>query len=290
MLDRLKKSSRQKLQHAISEVVAAQQARSIERIEAMHAESMAQIDALNARLDAVADGFGSVHDRLNELEHRARRDIYYALDLAATADSAAFVREHLANAAVFWHPHDTLRFAVDEVAASVANGSGGYGHGKRGLALEFGVASGTTLEIIAKALSENFRVVGFDTFEGLPEPWRTGYPAGEFKQDAIPEVAGAELVAGLFEDTLPGFLSGCDEPVAFLHLDADLYSSTKTVLDHVGDRLADRAVLVFDEFFNFHGWQEHEYRAWQEFLARTGRTVDYLAYTGNNEQVVVRLR
>jgi methyltransferase family protein len=280
MLDRLKKSSRQKLQSAMEEVVASEHARSIERIEVLHAESMARIDALGQRLDAVADGFASVHDRLNELEHRARRDIYYALDLAATADSAAFVREHLANGAVFWHPHDTLRFAVDEVAAS----------GGHGLALEFGVASGTTLEIIAKALSENFRVVGFDTFEGLPEPWRTGYPAGEFKQDEIPDVAGAELVAGLFEDTLPGFLARTDDPVAFVHLDADLYSSTKTILDHVGDRLADRAVLVFDEFFNFHGWQEHEYRAWQEFLATTGRAVDYLAYTGNNEQVVVRLR
>jgi predicted O-methyltransferase YrrM len=277
MLDRLKRSSRQKLQHAIEEVVAAEHARSIERVEAMHAESMAKIEALNERLDAVAEGFGSVHERLNELEHRARRDIYYALDLAATADSAAFVREHLANAAVFWHPHDTLRFAVDEVA----------GHG---LALEFGVASGTTLEIIAKSLSEEFRVVGFDTFDGLPEDWRTGYRAGEFKQDAIPDVAGAEIVSGLFEDTLPRFLAECDQPVAFAHLDADLYSSTKTVLDLIGDRLSAGAVLVFDEFFNFHGWQDHEYRAWQEFLARTGRTADYLAYTGNNEQVVVRLR
>jgi len=46
---------------------------------------------------------------------------------------------------------------------------------------------------------------------------------------------------------------------------------------------------VLDEFFNYPGWQLHEFRAWGEFIARTGRTFDYLAYTGNNEQVVVRL-
>jgi hypothetical protein len=48
-------------------------------------------------------------------------------------------------------------------------------------------------------------------------------------------------------------------------------------------------VLVFDEFFNYPGWRQHEYRAWTEFIARTGRSFEYLAYTGNNEQVVVRL-
>ena len=59
--------------------------------------------------------------------------------------------------------------------------------------------------------------------------------------------------------------------------------------DLVGDRLAPDAVLVFDEFFNYPGWQQHEFRAWMEFVEKTGRTFEYLAYTGNNEQVVVRL-
>jgi predicted O-methyltransferase YrrM len=131
--------------------------------------------------------------------------------------------------------------------------------------------------------------VGFDTFEGLPEVWRTDFPAGEFAQEAIPDVPGAEIIAGLFDDTLPGFLAGCDEAVGFLHLDADLYSSTKTVLDLIGDRLRPGAVIIFDEFFNFPGWQDHEYLAWREFVARSGRSFDYLAYTGNNEQVVIRL-
>ena len=97
------------------------------------------------------------------------------------------------------------------------------------------------------------------------------------------------MATGLFEDTLPVFLAETDEAIAFMHLDADLYSSTKIVLDLAADRLAPDAVLVFDEFFNFPGWQQHEFRAWTEFIARTGRAFEYLAYTGNNEQVVMRL-
>jgi predicted O-methyltransferase YrrM len=276
MLDRLKKASRQKLQRAMEEVVETEHAESIQRLEAMHAESMARIQELSDRIDAVGDRVGAAIDRINDVEFRTRRDISYALDIDATADTAAFVQEHMPKAPVFWNPHDTLRFALGEVDGS-------------GLALEFGVATGTTLALIAEALSTEHRVVGFDTFDGLPELWRTGFPVGEFAQKAVPDVPGAELLTGLFEDSLPGFLAGGDDPIAFVHLDADLYSSTKTVLDLIGDRIAAGAVIVFDEFFNFPGWREHEYRAWCEFVDRSGRTFDYLGYTGNNEQVVIRL-
>ena len=151
------------------------------------------------------------------------------------------------------------------------------------------MATGTTLKIIADAVANDRAVIGFDTFTGLPEAWRTGFPVGEFAQSEVPKVVGAELIVGLFEDELPAFLARTEEQIAFLHVDCDLYSLTKTVLDLAGEHLAPDAVLVFDEFFNYPGWQLHEFRAWTEFIEQTGRTFEYLAYTGNNEQVVVRL-
>jgi Methyltransferase domain len=288
MLDRLRRAARQKLQRAVAEVVEAQLDRSAEAQQARHEESVAGLEALtkvleerlNAveeRFTAVQERFTAVHDRLAEMEFRARRDIWYALDAAAAQQSAAYALEHFPKARWFWDPHDTLRFALGEVKVA-------------GLALEFGVATGSTLAIIAEALSGEHAVVGFDTFTGLPETWRTGFPAGTFAQDKLPDVPGAQLLAGRFEDTLPAFLSGTVEQIAFLHIDCDLYSSAKTVLDQTGDRLASGAVVVFDEFFNFPGWQQHEFRAWMEFVAGTGRGFDYLGYTGNNEQVVIRLR
>ena len=78
--------------------------------------------------------------------------------------------------------------------------------------------------------------------------------------------------------------------MAFVHIDADLYSSADFVLRRLESRLRPGTVIVFDEFFNFPGWQAHEYRAWTEFVERTGVKFEYLAYTSNNEQVAVRLR
>jgi predicted O-methyltransferase YrrM len=274
-LDRLKAAARQKLKRAVAEVVEAESSRTRQRQLDLHAEAMAVLDRANSQLDDFADRLGALTRRLDDLEFRARRDLGYSQDVQAAAESAAFVLEHLPKAPVFWHPHDTLRFALGEIKGP-------------GLALEFGVAGGTTLAIIADAVAGDRSVVGFDCFTGLPEAWRTGFPAGEFANDP-PEIEGATLVTGLFEDTLPTFLAETDEPIVFMHLDADLYSATKTVLDLTAERLAPDAVLVLDEFFNYPGWQLHEFRAWAEFIARTGRTFDYLAYTGNNEQVVVRL-
>jgi predicted O-methyltransferase YrrM len=280
VFERLKVSARQKLQRVVAEVVEDEHARSQRSQQDLQADVMAAIDRLvhdvGERLGDVRGRIDEVIRRQNELEFRARRDIWYAQDLRVTDETAAFVFEHMPKAPVFWHPHDTLRFALGEIKGP-------------GLALEFGVAKGTTLAIIADAVAGDRAVFGFDSFQGLPETWRTGFEAGEFAQQPPQDIPGAKLVTGLFEDSLPDFLAEHDEPVAFVHVDADLYSSTKTVLDLVGDRLAPEAVLLFDEFFNYPGWQDHEYRAFEEFIERTGRTFEYLGYTGNNEQVVIRL-
>lgn len=216
-----------------------------------------------------------IYDRLIEFEVRTRRDVVYAADRQAALTSAEFVQAHMPNAPRFDDPHRVLEHALTLAPTG-------------GMALEFGVYTGATLKIIAAARTSG-GVFGFDSFEGLPEDWRIDFPVGSFSVEGRPEVAGAELVVGWFTDTLPGFLDAHPDPVDFVHVDADLYSSTKTVLDLVGPRLRPGSVLVFDEFFNFPGWQEHEYRAWREYLERSGRSVSYEGYCYANEQVIVRI-
>ncbi len=70
-----------------------------------------------------------------------------------------------------------------------------------GSAVEFGVATGTSLSIIA----EHMYVVGFDSFKGLPEDWRFRYPAGSMACDPPDDIENSSVVIGLFEDTLPVF-------------------------------------------------------------------------------------
>lgn len=268
ILEKIRVAARAKLENVITEVVERHSAEAQVLADRRHSELLSHLDGVHANLERLLAG----------MEHRARRDLFADKDASAVSESAAFVVDHMPTARSFPHPHDTLRHALGLVDGP-------------GLALEFGVAAGTTLAIIADALGPAGRpVTGFDVFTGLPEDWRTGFAAGEFAQTQLPEVPGARLVAGLFEDTLPDFLAENSDPVAFLHLDADLHSSTATVLRLLGDRLRPGSVIVFDEFFNYPGWQAHEYRAWSEFTEKSGLEFDLVGYTADNEQVIAVVR
>ncbi|KAK3252248.1 hypothetical protein CYMTET_38440 [Cymbomonas tetramitiformis] len=149
-----------------------------------------------------------------------------------------------------------------------------------GLWLEFGVDTGKTVELMAQHLRQEVAhgaVFGFDSFEGLPEDWRPGFDRGCFKRDGgcppslSSDVAGkVVLVKGLFQDTLPSFLDEHPEPVSLLHLDSDLYSSASFVLSELlnRSRIQIGTVIVFDELFNYCGFEQGELRAWFEVVSR----------------------
>lgn len=266
-IEYLRESLRGKLIRAVEDALSRQ-----------HAEQLAQLDALRQEVAALRAEVRREADRVLEfsrqVEIRDRRDIFAASERQAVRESAEFAQQQMARVPTFRDPHATLEHAL----ALAPTG---------GLALEFGVYTGTTLKIIAAARGGN--VYGFDTFTGLPEAWRTGFPAGRFDTDHPPDVAGAQLVVGLFADVLPGFLAGHDGPVDFVHIDSDLYSSARTVLDLVGPRLRPGSVLVFDEYLNYPDWAEHEHRAWSEYVSETGTPFTYEGYTLDNEQVIVRI-
>jgi hypothetical protein len=73
----------------------------------------------------------------------------------------------------------------------------------------------------------------------------------------------------LFQDTLPRFLKSYSAPVAFLHIDCDLYSSTRFVLKALRYRLRD-TVVVFDEFSGPAAYDDNEGRAFTEFVRESG--------------------
>jgi predicted O-methyltransferase YrrM len=156
---------------------------------------------------------------------------------------------------------------------------------EHGLILEFGVASGETLRRIA---ARRLPATGFDSFEGLPDDWRAGFERGKFAQK-LPEVGGATLEVGWFDDTLPRFLIQNEQSFAFVHLDADLYSSTQTIFREAENRFVPGTVLLFDEYFNYPTWEQHEHKAFVEFIQRTGHEFRYVAYNALHEQVLVQL-
>jgi predicted O-methyltransferase YrrM len=279
--NRIRAAARARLVRVIDEVITAHRRgleaalnahrRELETLLAAHHHLLAtHRGELEAKLTAEID---RAIREVRDVEFRSRRDLLAAGERAAAESSHHFARVAMPTVPTFKGPIGTLEHALSLAPAE-------------GMALEFGVATGRTLTVIAAARGNN-RVFGFDSFQGLPEDWRTNIPAGTFKTDGLPEVPGAELIVGLFEDTLPDFLAAHADPVAFVHLDADLYSSTTTVLKHIGPRLGPGSVIVFDEYFNYPGWEQHEHRAWQEFVGRSAIEFRYAAYTADHEQVVV---
>ncbi|MBK9249742.1 MAG: class I SAM-dependent methyltransferase [Ignavibacteria bacterium] len=155
-----------------------------------------------------------------------------------------------------------------------------------GLYLEFNVFSGKSINYIASKTPQT--VHGFDSFEGLPEFWRDGFDKGAFEVDALPKVhTNVMLHKGWFDNTLPQFINDHPERIALLHVDCDLYSSTKTIFTLLGDRIIKGTVIVFDEYFNYPMWQQGEFKAFQEFIQERGLSYRYLTYNSNHEQVAV---
>ncbi len=161
---------------------------------------------------------------------------------------------------------------------------------REGLVCEFGVFEAWSTNRIADRLPDR-TVYGFDSFEGLPERWRESFGPGAFSTGGrLPRVRpNVRLMKGWFDATLPAFAAAHPGPAALLHVDCDLYSSTRCVLEQLGGRLVPGSVIVFDEYFNYPGWEEHEFRAFGEFVARKRLGYEYLAYNRLHEQVAVRV-
>lgn len=156
-----------------------------------------------------------------------------------------------------------------------------------GMFMEFGVFNGNSINFIA-TFAPIKSVYGFDGFEGLPEDWFMGGTKKAFDRHGIlPKVhRNVKLVKGWFDETLPLFLNMHDEKCAFIHIDCDIYSSTKTVFSLLKDRIVVGTVIEFDEYFNTPRWQDNEYKAFQEFIKETGHRYQYIGYVNNGGQQV----
>jgi len=193
------------------------------------------------------------------------------------AASARYVAKRMASARDLVGRAELLDYALAQCAV-------------QGLVLEFGVFRGDSLQMIAKRCAQD--VHGFDSFEGLPEDWTDGREKGRFSLGGEPppiKAPNAVLHKGWFQDTLPAFLAAHPGPARFVHVDCDVYGSTKTVLEHLAPRLVPGTIVVFDEYFNYPGWRDHEFRAFAEFVRRAGIGYTYLAYASAHESVAVRI-
>jgi hypothetical protein len=243
-------------------------------ISGLKIASRLMVETINFRLHAI----------VRRYVRKIAEIVLMDLDLTAAPSelgaAAAFEREHLLKAAYFRGRHQLYAYALSRLPAK-----------SDGLFLEFGVYKGDSINRLAR-LMPSWHWYGFDSFKGLPEAWTPGAREGAFNvQGRLPPVlANVTLVPGFFDETLPKFaLEHKDEKVSFLHIDCDLYSATKTILDTLGHMLQSGCIIVFDEYFNYPDWKNGEYKAFMEYAANSGRSFEYLAYVRHDRQVAVRL-
>ena len=171
-----------------------------------------------------------------------------------------------------------------------------------GWVLEFGVFTALTTNQLAKNLS-NKTIYGFDSFEGLPEDWFVNNkekethivkrPKGHFALEELPDVEeNVTLIKGFFDTSLPEWLeSNTPDPIAFLHIDCDLYSSTKTVFNLLNNYIEPGAIIVFDDFYPwgrhpYELWAEGEYLALKEWIEQYNRSFEILSRTGHQQTTI----
>jgi hypothetical protein len=197
--------------------------------------------------------------------------------LAASVASCQYADRHMVNARRAKSDLELLKFAIENIAVD-------------GLVLEFGVFSGRTINHIAELLPGK-KVYGFDSFQGLPEKWRDGFEKGAFSRRDVPSVReNIELVVGWFDRTLPTFCDlHRDKKAALLHIDCVLYSATQIILQNLRSHIVPGTIIVFDEYFNYPGWKQHEFRAFKEFVRANRVHYEYIGLVPHWQQVAVRI-
>lgn len=189
---------------------------------------------------------------------------------------AAFLLTYLPRLSVTAHTLDHTRTGARYVPLVAASE---YVRNNPGIALEFGVFKGASINHTAKRYP-NRKFFGFDSFEGFPDDGRKDWQQ-DFSVDGnmpiVPE--NVTLIKGYFSNTLENFLSNCDDEVAIVNVDCDIYSSTKDIFDALVKYKKIKAgmAISFDELISYSNYIWNEMYALFEMLEQTGLGIRWIS-------------
>lgn len=166
-----------------------------------------------------------------------------------------------------------------------------------GYYFEFGCHKARTMRLAWDCFHSlyDWTYVAFDSFEGLPEMdpadsmpiWKKG-DLKTTEEDFVNTVVAhgipkekLKIVKGFYEESLTPALRDqlSPEKAAVVYIDCDLYSSTACALEFAKNFFQKGTILVFDDWFCFHGDPtKGERRAFHEFCKRNPELIfeDYI--------------
>ena len=164
---------------------------------------------------------------------------------------------------------------------------------------ECGLGEGNTLAMLAFLIGSEGqrpprRLIGFDSFEGWPEPtewdasprnpkkgeWTVsrGMVEQRLTESKIREELAdlkIEIIEGFLDKSLPEFVC-IRRQIALLHLDVDLYPGYKDGLKHLFPLVAVGGLVLFDEYREFHP-EDPNYGNAEKWPGCTKAVDDYFA-------------
>lgn len=198
----------------------------------------------------------------------------------STKENYEHFKEIFKTTVLFRRTWDIRKYAIQSAIANDEQGELFY--------LEFGVWKGSSSNFFSRYVK---KIYAFDSFEGLREDW-IGYfmKKGHFNLNKkIPKLnSNVEPVVGYVQDTLDDFLKNNNPKINFAHLDMDTYPSTKYALERLKPFLKKDAIIIFDELYNYAGWEHGEYKALKEVF----KDDEYIfkAFNTLGHQVVIQIK
>lgn len=209
-----------------------------------------------------------------------KQHLYPVLEQRALVETAVFCEKFMKNAVYFPKRNYIFDFTID-----LLQDSNFPIH-----VVEFGVWKGESINYLAKRMPYA-KFLGFDTFTGLPEHWvGTHTTKGYFSLNGnLPKcLSNVTLIAGLFTEVCEkSFISSQIPSIDLIHIDCDLYSSTKDALESVSKYIKKGSLIIFDEYFGYPNWKEGEYKAFSEYTQVNNLQFEYLAFS--TRQVLLRI-
>lgn len=181
--------------------------------------------------------------------------------------------------------------------------------------IEFGVAEGRSLifayEICKKyGLLGKTRIIGFDSFQGFPEPKGVDRIFERFKKGELSfarkivernlalygaDPARVSLVEGWYEDTLTQRTKERLNigTIRVANIDCDMFESTLLALNFISHNLVNGSVLLFDDWLCFRADPyKGEQRAVKHWLAENKKftLIPYQSYANVGQSFIVHIQ
>lgn len=163
---------------------------------------------------------------------------------------------------------------------------------KSGNIYEFGVYRGRSAAILGSVFSDK-HIYGFDSFIGSPEQFTEFEGPGSYNTyGEVPNISLPNItyVKGPFSETLNKFVEKNPQKASLLHIDCDLYSSTKTALEAFKDKIAEGTLILFDDFVGYKGYEKHSWKAFSEFTEKNEIEYEIVGYSFMGREVLIKIK